>query len=126
MRIQSTLMASLLASLMFATPVLAAQETAPAAQAPSGECHGGKEKRHHGRWGHKGKHLDRAVQEGRLTQAQADQFKAEARQLREEARALRQSSGGQLSDAQKEQFRQRRHALREKVKAAMGPSASGA
>ncbi|SEK72727.1 hypothetical protein SAMN05444354_102181 [Stigmatella aurantiaca] len=120
MRIQSSLMASLVASLLISAPVLAA-ETAPSAQAPAGECHGGKDgKKHHGRWGHKGRHLDRAVQEGRLTQAQADAFKAERRQLREEMKAQRQASGGQLSDAQKEQFKQRRQALKQKVKAAMG------
>jgi periplasmic protein CpxP/Spy len=125
MRVQSSLLASLVASLLISAPVLAA-ESAPQPQAPAGECHGGKGGKKHGRWGHKGRHLDRAVQEGRLTQAQADQFKAEARQLREEFKAQRQASGGQLSDAQKEQFKQRRQALRAKVKAALGEPASGA
>ena len=67
--------------------------------------------------------LDRAVEKGRLTQAQADQFKTEARQLRDEFQNQRQASGGQLTDAQKEQFKQRRQALREKVKAALHATA---
>jgi periplasmic protein CpxP/Spy len=120
MRISSSVMASLVASLLFSAPVLAA-ETAPQAQAPAGECHGGKGgKKHHGKWGHKGRRLDRAVQEGRLSQSQADALKAEARQLHEEVKAQRQASGGQLSDAQKQQFKQRRQALKQKMKAALG------
>jgi hypothetical protein len=67
--------------------------------------------------------LDRAVEKGRLTQAQADQFKAEARQLRSDFEAQRQASGGQLTDAQKDQFRQRKQELRAKVKAAMKATA---
>ena len=63
--------------------------------------------------------LDRAVEKGRLTQAQADQFKAEARQLQEEVRAQLQATNCQLSDAQREQFKARKDALREKVKGAL-------
>jgi protein CpxP len=105
------------ASLLFAAPVFAA-ETSPAA-APG--CQG--ERKHHGfkRMEHR---FDRAVEQGRLTREQADQFAAEARQLREEARAQREASGGQLTPEQKEQFKQRRQALRQKVHAAMKPPAA--
>lgn len=67
--------------------------------------------------------LDRAVERGRLTQAQAEQFKAEARQLRDDFQAQRQANGGQLTDAQKAQLKQRKQALREKMKAALKATA---
>ena len=63
------------------------------------------------------------MEKGRLSQTQADQFKAEARQLRDDLMSQRQASGGQLTDAQREQFRQRKQALREKVKAAIKATA---
>lgn len=63
--------------------------------------------------------LNRAVEHGRLTRAQADQFLAEARQLRDDARAQLQAGGGQLTEEQRQQLRQRREALREKVHAAV-------
>lgn len=115
MRSMLTLSAAV-ASLLFTAPVFAA-ETAPSAT----PCQGKGERAHHGgkRMGHR---LDRAVEQGRLTRAQADQFTAEAKQLREEARAQREASGGKLTDEQKAQFKQRRHALREKVHAAMKPA----
>jgi predicted RNA-binding protein associated with RNAse of E/G family len=67
--------------------------------------------------------LERAVEKGRLTPVQAEQFKAEARQLREELQAQRQVSGGQLTEEQKQQFKQRKQALRQKVKAALQATA---
>lgn len=127
MRFKTTLLSTTLASLLFATASLAAQEAAPEGrQHAAGECRGGKGGKE-GKMFHKlarmEHRLDRAVEKGRLTQAQADQFKAEARQLRDEAQAQRQSSGGQLTDAQRDQLRQRKQALREKVKAAMKATA---
>ncbi|EPX63243.1 hypothetical protein D187_005648 [Cystobacter fuscus DSM 2262] len=118
MRSKLTLSAAV-ASLLFAAPVFAA-ETPPAA---TKECRG--ERKHHGfkRMEHR---FDRAVEEGRLTREQADQFAAEAKQLREEARAQREANGGQLTPEQKDQFKQRRQAFRQKVHAAMkAPAAQG-
>jgi FtsZ-binding cell division protein ZapB len=126
MRFKAAVLSTTLASLLFATATLAAQESAPAGQQhPAGECRGGKDRE--GRMFHKlarmEHRLDRAVEKGRLTQAQADQFKAEARQLRDQVEAQRQSNGGQLTDAQRAELRQRKQALREKVKAAMKATA---
>src|SRR5690349_15958869 len=64
-----------------ATATLAAQEQAPSGREhAAGECHGGRGGRE-GKMFHKlarmEHRLDRAVEKGRLTQAQADQFKAE-------------------------------------------------
>ncbi|HYH98490.1 hypothetical protein [Hyalangium sp.] len=125
MRFKIAVLSTTLASLLLAAPTLAAQEALPDGQKhPAGECHGGKEGRMFRKLARMEHRLDRAVAKGRLTQAQADQFKAEARQLRDAFQAQRQSSGGQLTDAQKEQFKQRKQALREKVKAAMKAPAS--
>ncbi|WP_224363364.1 hypothetical protein [Hyalangium versicolor] len=124
MRIKTAVLSTALASLMLATSALAAETPAPQGQEMrSGECHGRKEGKMFRRMAFMERRLDRAVENGRLTQVQADQFKAEARQLRDDLQAQRQSSGGQLSDAQKEQFKQRHQALREKVKAAMKATA---
>ena len=103
------------ASMLFAVPVFAAPEVPSNTQAPY-DGHGGK---HHRK--HKGmeRRLHRAVEDGRLTQAQADQFLAEAQQLREEMRAQRQAGGCQLNPDQKQQFKQRKQALREKVRTAL-------
>ena len=121
MRIKTAVLSTALASLLLATATFAAEGAAPQGQeSREGQCHGGgKEGRMFRRMEHMEHRLDRAVEKGRLTQAQADQFKTEARQLRDEVQAQRQASGGQLSDAQREQFHQRKQALREKVKAAV-------
>jgi periplasmic protein CpxP/Spy len=120
MRIKTAVLSTALASLLLATATFAAAAPAPQGQeSHEGQCHGGKEGRMFRRMEHMEHRLDRAVEKGRLTQAQADQFKTEARQLRDEVLAQRQASGGQLSDTQREQFRQRKQALREKVKAAL-------
>jgi hypothetical protein len=112
-----------LASLL-TLPALAAQDTAyQGHERHGGECHGGKEGKKFRKLARMEHRLDRAVEKGRLTQAQADQFKAEARQLRDDFQAQRQASGGQLTDAQKDQFKQRKQALRAKVKAAMKATA---
>lgn len=118
---------SAVASLLFATPVLA--EEAPAATGH--EHHPGKHK-------HKEKNrdarmlrklermehrLDRAVERGRLTREQADTFLAEARKLRDDAQAQLQAGGGQFTEEQKQQLRERKQALREKVRAAMKATA---
>jgi protein CpxP len=124
MSFKAAVLSTTLASLLLAAPALAAQDTAPAGQERhAGECHGGKEGKMLRKLARMEHRLDRAVERGRLTQAQSDQFKAEARQLRDDFQAQRQSSGGQLTDAQKDQFRQRKQALREKVKAAMKATA---
>lgn len=105
-----------LASLLFAAPVLASEQT----QTPPPS---GQEERGH--WGGRREHanleerLNRAVDKGLLTRAQADGFLAEGKQLREDFQAQRQAAGGKLSDAQRQQLRERRHALREKVHAAI-------
>jgi protein CpxP len=124
MRIKTAVLSTVLASLLLATSTLAAEGPAPENRGhPMGECRGGKEGKMFHKLARMEHRLDRAVERGRLSQAQADQFKAEARQLRDELQAQRQSNGGQLTDAQKDQFRQRRQALREKVKAALKASA---
>lgn len=122
MRLKLALSAAV-ASLLFATPVLA-EEPAPTA----GHEH------HHGKHKHKEKNrdarmlrklermehrLDRAVERGRLTREQADTFLAEARKLRDDAQAQLQAGGGQFTEEQKQQLRERKQALREKVRAAM-------
>jgi hypothetical protein len=120
MRLKLALSAAV-ASLLFAAPVLAQQEPAPATQeAPHGKKgHGDRSARMLRRLERMEHRLNRAVERGRLTQAQADQFLTEARKLREDAAAQLQSGGGQLTDEQKQQLRERKHALREKVHAAM-------
>jgi protein CpxP len=124
MRFKTAVLSTTLSSLLLTVPALAAEATAPQGhEHPAGECHGGKEGKMFRKLAHMERRLDRAVEKGRLTQAQADQFKTEARQLRDDAQAQRQASGGQLTDAQKDQFRQRKQALREKVKAAMKATA---
>jgi FtsZ-binding cell division protein ZapB len=127
MRLSSVLRSAAVASLLFTLPVLAQQATAPTAPPSTGQCDRG-ERGHRGmRAGsgveHLERKLDRNVSEGRLSQAQAEQFKAEARQLRDEVKSVSESSGGQLTEAQREQFKERRHALREKIKAALGATA---
>lgn len=124
MRLKTAVLSTALASLLLATSTLAEPAAGPGGDlSASGECHGGKE----GRRGHKmarmERKLERAVEKGRLTPAQAEQFKAEARQLREEHQAQRQASGGQLTEEQRQQFKQRKQALREKVKAALQATA---
>jgi FtsZ-binding cell division protein ZapB len=124
MRFKAAVLSTTLASLLLATSTLAAQDTAPAGQERhAGEHRGGKEGKMLRKLERMERRLDRAVEKGRLTQAQADQFKAEARQLRSDFEAQRQASGGQLTDAQKDQFRQRKQELRAKVKAAMKATA---
>jgi hypothetical protein len=124
MRFKTALLSSALASLLLSTSTLAAQGPAPEGKEHrAGECHGGKEGKMFRKMAHMERRLDRAVEKGRLTQSQADQFKTEARQIRDEFQNQRQASGGQLTDAQREQFKQRKQALREKVKAAMRATA---
>jgi periplasmic protein CpxP/Spy len=124
MRFKAAVLSTTLASLLLTPPALAAQDTAPTGQERhAGECRGGQEGKMFRKLARMEHRLDRAVEKGRLTQVQADQFKAEARQLRDDFQAQRQASGGQLTDAQKDQFRQRKQALREKVKAAMKATA---
>jgi protein CpxP len=123
MRIKTAVLSTALASLLFATSTLASQGPAPQDKEHAGECRGGRGDRMERKMARMEHRLDRAVEHGRLTQAQSDQFKAEARQLRDEVEAQRQSSGGQLNDSQRDQFRQRREALREKVRAALHASA---
>lgn len=120
MRFKTAVLSTTLASLLFTLPVLAAQDTAPQGHERNvGKCHGGKEGKMFHKLARMEHRLDRAVEMGRLTQAQADQFKAEARQLRDDAQAQRQANGGQLTDSQKDQFKQRKQELRAKVKAAL-------
>ena len=90
MRLKTAVLSTALASLLLASSTFAAATPAPQGpDARMGECHGGKEGKE-GRMFHQmarmEHRLDRAVEKGRLTQAQADQFKAEARQLRDDAR----------------------------------------
>jgi len=63
--------------------------------------------------------LNRAVEHGRLSRAQADGFLAEVRQLHADVQAQRQASGGQLTEEQRQQFKERTQALRERVRAAV-------
>lgn len=124
MRIKVAVLSTALSSLLLATSAFAEPVAPPEGGTHAqGGCHGGKEgKRRHG-MARMERKLDRAVEKGRLTSAQAEQFKVEARQLREELQAQRQASGGQLTEAQRQQFKQRKQALREKVKAAMQANA---
>jgi len=124
MRFKAAVLSTTLASLLLATSALAVEGSAPEGrQHAAGECRGGQEGKMFRKLARMEHRLDRAVEKGRLTQAQADQFKAEARQLRDETQAQRQSNGGQLTDAQKEQFHQRKQELRAKVKAALKATA---
>lgn len=118
MRLKLTLSAAL-ASLLFAAPVFAGQDCPQGASAS--ERREGRMNRRHARMEQR---LSRAVENGRLTREQADQFLAEGKQLREELRTQREASGGKLTDAQKEQFRQRKQALREKMRTALGATAN--
>lgn len=129
MRLTSALRSAVVASLLLAVPVLAAESTptqAPASNTEQGAREGRGHKRHGhgGRFFHLEKRLDRAVAEGRITQAQADQFKTEGRQLREEKKALREAAGGQLTEEQRTQLKARMKAFKEKVKGAVGPKAA--
>ncbi|WP_223645923.1 hypothetical protein [Corallococcus sp. EGB] len=127
MSLKAILRGTAVASLLIAVPVLA--QTAPPADSANkaGQCEG-----RHGR--HGGGHpfgrmehrLDKQVAEGRLTQAQADGFKAEAKQLHEEMKAARASNNGQVDEATRAQFKERRKALKEKIKAALAPTQQGA
>ncbi|MFP2962021.1 hypothetical protein ACLEPN_30595 [Myxococcus sp. 1LA] len=129
MKLMTTLRSVAVASLFLATPVLAQTATPEPANPPAadGKGHGGHYRHKGKQHGHKMARLehrmDKAVAEGRLTQAQADEFKAEGRQLREEMKAQREAAGGQLSDAQKEELRSKKRAFREKVKSAMQANA---
>ena len=105
-----------LASLLFAAPVLAADQTPAATGQTMPDRYEGHMRREHANLEER---LNRAVEKGHLTRQQADGFLAEGRQLREEFQSQRQASGGKLSDTQREQFRARRQALREKVHAAI-------
>ncbi|HEX8818586.1 MAG TPA: hypothetical protein VF794_01570 [Archangium sp.] len=113
MRLKLALSAAV-ASLLFAAPVLAEEATS----APK-EAHGRKEGKMLRKLERMERRLNRAVEHGRLTQAQADTFLAEARQLRADVQAQRQASGGQLTEEQRQQFKERKQALREKVHAAV-------
>ncbi|QDE84052.1 hypothetical protein [Myxococcus xanthus] len=132
MKLMTALRSVAVASLFITAPVLAQTAAPESANPPAADCkgHGG----HGGHHRHKGKkhgnkmarmehRMDKAVAEGRLSQAQADQFKAEGRQLHEEMKAQREASGGQLSDAQKDEMRSKMRAFREKVKSAMQANA---
>jgi protein CpxP len=126
MRLTSAVRSAVVASLLLATPVLAAAEPtlAPAPSAEQGR-HGGRH--HHKRFKHEDKllrmeqRLDRAVANGRLDKAQADAFKAEGRKLHEELKAQREAAGGQLTDDQRAQMKERMKAFRAKVKSAIKP-----
>ena len=119
MRLKLALSAAV-ASLLFAAPVLAEEPTpANAAQTDAGDRAARREARMLRRFERMEHRMNRAVERGRLSRAEADQFIAEARQLRDETLALRQSSGGKLTEEQRQQFHQRKQALREKVRAAM-------
>lgn len=128
MRLTSALRSAVVASLLLAHPALAAESTPAPAPAPTAEqgvhLHGYRGHRVFGREGkllRMERRIDRAVAEGRLTQAQAEQFKAEVRQLREELKAQREAAGGPLSDDQKEKLRERMREFRQKVKSAIKP-----
>ncbi|WP_257458470.1 hypothetical protein [Archangium lipolyticum] len=121
MRLKLALSAAV-ASLLFAAPVFA-EEPAPANPTAPEDKAARREARMMRRFERMEHRMNRAVERGRLSRAQADQFIAEARQLRDEALALRQSSGGKLTEEQRQQFHQRKQALREKVRAAMKANA---
>jgi hypothetical protein len=115
MRLKLTVSATV-ASLLFATPVLA--EEAALSQKEAKEArHERKEARMLRRLERVERKLNRAVEHGRLSRAQADGFLAEARQLHADVQAQRQASGGQLTEEQRQQFKERTRALRERVRA---------
>ncbi|NNC19175.1 hypothetical protein HJC22_25990 [Corallococcus exiguus] len=126
MSLKSMLRGTAVATLLLAVPVLA--QTAAPSDSNAGQCEGRRGK--HGGGGHKfgrmDHRLDKQVAEGRLTQAQADGFKAEAKQLHEEMKAARASSNGQVDESTRSQFKERRKALKEKIKAALAPTQQGA
>jgi hypothetical protein len=122
MRLTSALRSVAVASLLFSVPVLAQAQAQDSQQ--QGECHKGKSKgfkwmRHEGKVARLEAKLDRAVSEGRLTQAQADQLKAEGRQLRDQVKAEREAAGGQLSEEKRTAMGEQLRAFRAKVKAAV-------
>lgn len=129
MSLKSVLRGTAVATLLFAVPVFA-QTAAPTPGATSqdGQCEGRGHRGKHGgnKFGRMEQRLDKRVAEGRLTQAQADGFKAEARQLHEEMKAARAASNGQVDEAQRSQFKERRRALKEKIKASLAPTQQGA
>ncbi|ABF91282.1 hypothetical protein MXAN_4368 [Myxococcus xanthus DK 1622] len=129
MKLMTALRSVAVASLFIAAPVLA-QTAAPESTHPPaadgkgcGGHHRHKGKKHGNKMARLEHRMDKAVAEGRLSQAQADQFKAEGRQLREEMKAQREASGGKLSDAQKDEMRSKMRAFREKMKSAMQANA---
>ena len=115
MRLKLTVSAAV-ASLLFATPVLA-EEAAPAQKEAKEARHERKEARMLRRLERVERKLNRAVEHGRLSRAQADGFLAEARQLHADVQTQRQASGGQLTEEQRQQFKERTRALRERVRA---------
>ena len=125
MRFKAAVLSTTLAALLLTTPALAEPGPAPEGQkAHAGDCHRGKEGKMLRKLARMERRLDRAVERGHLTQAQADQFKAEARQLRQEFESQRSAGNGHATGEQKQQLRQRKQALRQKVKAAIKPSKS--
>ncbi|MBU8897523.1 hypothetical protein DRW03_21530 [Corallococcus sp. H22C18031201] len=126
----SSLLRATLAVALFSLPALAQQAPTTSSSPATTTC----EHSDRGHGGHRGGHglaklehrLDRRVSEGRLSQAQAEQFKTEARQLRDEMKAARESKGAPLTEAQREQFRERRHSLQERIRAAVAPRPQGA
>jgi FtsZ-binding cell division protein ZapB len=106
-------------SLLFTAPAFA-EEVAPS---PSPEMQEARKARREARMLRKlervERKLNRAVEHGRLSRAQADGFLAEARQLHADVQAQRQASGGQLTEEQRQQFKERTQALRERVRAAV-------
>ncbi|AKQ65622.1 hypothetical protein A176_002534 [Myxococcus hansupus] len=128
MKLMTTLRSVAVASLFLAAPVLAQTATPESANPPAeGKGYGGHHRHKGKKHGHKmarmAERMDKAVAEGRLTQAQADQFKAEGKQLREELQAQREAAGGKLSDAQKDEARAKMRAFKAKVKEAMHANA---
>ena len=129
MSLKSVLRGTAVASLLFAVPVFAQTAPTPDSAPQAGQCErgGGHHGRHGGnKFGRMQQRLDKQVAEGRLTQAQADGFKAEAQKLHEEMKAARAASNGQVDEAQRSQFKERRRALKEKIKAALAPTQQGA
>lgn len=119
-------LSAVVASLLFAAPVLAETPaaTGQAAPAPAGQPgHGRRDGRMLRKVERMERRLNRAVEHGRLTREQADQFIAEARQLRDDVNAQLQAGGGQLTEEQKEQIHQRKRALHDKVHAALKATA---
>ncbi|GHG84088.1 hypothetical protein [Comamonas sp. JC664] len=130
MKLMTSLRSVAVASLFLAAPVLAQTATPESANPPAseGKRHGGhhrhhKGKKHGDKMARMAERMDKAVAEGRLTQAQADQFKAEGQQLREELQAQREAAGGKLSDAQRDEARAKMRAFRAKVKQALHANA---